>query len=140
MIRAVVDTNILIRSVLKPKGPTGPILSQLKAGRFQLLFSAPLLEELAEVLSRPRFRDKYGVSAADVANILTLLVSEGEEVFPSVPIKACRDPKDNKFLEAALAGRADVIVTGDEDLFALHPFEGIQILGLTAFLDRLTSS
>lgn len=137
MIRAVIDTSILIRSVLKPKGSTGPILDLLKTGRYRLLYSAPLLEELADVLSRTRFRDKYGVSAADVANVLTLLVSEGEEVFPTVPVEACRDPKDNKVLEAALAGKADVIVTGDDDLYVLNPFEGIQILGPAAFLNRL---
>ena len=138
MIRAVIDTSILIRSVLKPKGSTGPILEQLKAGSFRFLYSEPLLEELADVLSRPRFRDKYGFSAADVANILTLLVFEGEEVFPSAPVEACRDPKDNKVLEAALAGHADLIVTGDKDLLVLNPFEEIQILGPAAFLDKLT--
>jgi putative PIN family toxin of toxin-antitoxin system len=137
MTRAVVDTSILIRSVLKPKGSAGLVLKLLKAGRFRLLYSAPLLEELADVLSRNRFRDKYGVSAADVANILALLVSEGEEVFPAVAIEACRDPKDNKVLEAALAGKADVIVTGDDDLHVLNPFKGIQILGPAAFLDQV---
>ncbi|HEX3127616.1 MAG TPA: putative toxin-antitoxin system toxin component, PIN family [Thermoanaerobaculia bacterium] len=60
-----------------------------------------------------------------------------EEVFPTVSVEACRDPKDNKVLEAALAGKADVIVTGDDDLFMLNPFEGIQILGPAAFLNRL---
>ena len=50
-------------------------------------------------------------------------------------ITACRDPKDNKFLEAAIAARADVIVTGDADLLALHPFRGIPILSPAAFLE-----
>jgi putative PIN family toxin of toxin-antitoxin system len=140
MIRAVIDTSILIRSILKPKGSTGPILRQLKAGRFLLLYSEALLEELADVLSRPRFREKYGVSAADIINILTLLVFEGEEVSPATPIAACRDPKDNKVLEAAVAGRADLIVTGDDDLFVLNPFEGIRILGPGAFLDLLAET
>lgn len=66
MIRAVIDTNILIRSILSPNGPTGRILEELRAGRFRLLYSEPLLEELADVLSRPRFRDKYKVSADDI--------------------------------------------------------------------------
>jgi len=137
MMRAVVDTNILIRSILNPKGPTGLLLEKLRAGRFRLLYSEPLLEELADVLARPRFRNKYRVSADDVSDILSLIVQEGEEVSPSAPIAACRDPKDNKVLEAAFFGQADVIVTGDEDLFALDPFEGIRILGLPDFLARL---
>lgn len=140
MMRAVIDTSILIRSILNPEGSTGPILGQLKARRYQLLYSEPLLAELGDVLTRPRFRDKYKISEDAVSDILSLLAIEGEEVFPSAPIAVCRDPKDNKVLEAALYGRADVIVTGDEDLFALHPFEGIQILSPAAFLVRLAQA
>jgi uncharacterized protein len=133
-MRAVIDTNILIRSILNPNGPTGRLLKELRAGRFRLLYSEPLLEEIADVLARPRFRDKYKVSADDISDILSLIVQEGEEISPSGSIEACRDPKDNKVLEAAFYGRADVIVTGDKDLFALHPFEGIQVLSPAAFL------
>jgi predicted nucleic acid-binding protein len=97
MIRAVIDTSILIRSVLKPRGSTGPILELVKAGRFRLLYSAPLLEELADVLSRTRFRDKYGVAAADVANVLTLLVSEGKRSFQPFPLKRAETPKTTKY-------------------------------------------
>lgn len=140
MMRAVIDTNILIRSILNPNGSTGRILEELKAGRFRLLYSEPLLEELTEVLGRPRFRNKYKISANDVSDILSLVVLEGEEVSPSEPIEACRDPKDNKVLEAAFFGRADVIVTGDDDLFALDPFEGVRILGPAAFLARLSQA
>ena len=139
-MRAVIDTNILIRSILNPNGPTGRLLNELRAGRFRLIYSEPLLEEIADVLSRPRFRDKYKVSADDISEILNLVVQEGEEVSPSSSIEACRDPKDNKVLEAAFFGRADVIVTGDDDLFALHPFEGIEILGPAAFFARLTQA
>ncbi|HVG08051.1 MAG TPA: PIN domain-containing protein [Thermoanaerobaculia bacterium] len=57
MMRAVIDTNILVRSILNPKGPTGRLLEELRAGRFRLLYSELLLEELAGVLARPRFRD-----------------------------------------------------------------------------------
>ena len=137
MMRAVIDTNILIRSILNPNGPTGRILEFLRAGRFQLLYSEQLLEELADVLGRPRFRGKYNISTDNVSDILSLLVQEGEEVSPSASIEACRDPKDNKVLEAAFFGQADVIVTGDDDLFALHPFEGIQVLSPADFLSLL---
>ncbi|HYN19472.1 MAG TPA: PIN domain-containing protein [Thermoanaerobaculia bacterium] len=78
MTRAVIDTSILIRSILNPEGTTGPILGQLKAHRFQLIYSEPLLAELEDVLTRPRFRDKYKISADAVADILGLLAIEGE--------------------------------------------------------------
>lgn len=59
---------------------------------------------------------------------LTLLLSRGEQVGPGREISACRDPKDDKFLEVAVAGRADVLVSGDADLQSLHPFERVRIL------------
>jgi putative PIN family toxin of toxin-antitoxin system len=52
------------------------------------------------------------------------------------PIRACRDPRDDKFLELAVHGRADILITGDADLLALHPFQGIAILTPAAFLNR----
>lgn len=48
----------------------------------------------------------------------------------------CRDPKDNKFLSLALSGHADIIVSGDSDLLVLHPYNGIQILGVREFVER----
>jgi predicted nucleic acid-binding protein len=58
-------------------------------------------------------------------------------VIPNQEVTACHDPKDNKFLEAALAGEADTIVTGDDDLIVLNPFEGVDILRPAEFLARL---
>jgi predicted nucleic acid-binding protein len=58
----------------------------------------------------------------------------------AIAITACRDSKDNKFLEVAVAGRADVIVTGDEDLKVLDPFEGISIIKPSEFLRVLRQS
>ncbi len=61
----------------------------------------------------------------------------GEAIAPQLTITACRDPKDNKFLEVAVAGRADVIVSGDKDLLVLHPLQGIAIESPRDFLARL---
>ncbi|MCB0109573.1 MAG: putative toxin-antitoxin system toxin component, PIN family, partial [Caldilineaceae bacterium] len=71
-----------------------------------------------------------------LANFLQLAVS----VEVTQQISACRDPKDDKFLELAVNGNADCIVTGDKDLLVLHPFEGVAILTLTEFRDRYTQS
>jgi predicted nucleic acid-binding protein len=66
-----------------------------------------------------------------------LLWLRGEPVRLTRTITACRDPQDDKVLEIAVAGKADAIVTGDEDLLALHPFEGIPIVGPAEFLSML---
>lgn len=77
---------------------------------------------------------KYGITAADVDALCALVIRRGELVQPGRIITICRDPKDNKFLELAIAGKADVIVTGDEDLVVLDPFEGIPVIQPSEFL------
>ena len=136
-MRAVIDTNVLIRALLKPFGSVAPVLGTLRHGVFTALYSSELLQEVVEVLGRPRFRTKYGVQSQDVEALIALLVLRGEEVIPRRKIEVCRDPKDNKVLEAAVEGRADAIVSGDEDLHVLHPFEGISVLTPRAFLAKL---
>jgi putative PIN family toxin of toxin-antitoxin system len=136
-MRAVVDVNILVRALIKPHGTVGPVLQRLRDGVYTLLYSEPLLEELTDVLSRPRIREKYGLTDEDVTTVLRLILLRGEAVVPGRRIIACRDPKDNKVLEAAVAGKSDVIISGDEDLLVLNPFEGIPIVGPAEFLGML---
>ena len=136
-MRAVVDTNILVRALIKPQGSVGPVLRRLRDGAYRLLYSESLLAELVDVLSRPRIRNKYGIGRDDVATVLTLIELRGELVMPQRRIIVCRDPKDNQVLEAAVAGRADIIVSGDDDLLVLHPFEGIPIIVPSIFLAML---
>lgn len=136
-MRAVVDTNILVRAVLNPKGTVAPILHRLRGGDYTILYSPELLEEVLDVLSRPRFRLKYGVRGEEVEALLGLIVLKGERVVSRERIQVCRDPDDDKLLEVAAGGGADVIVTGDGDLLVLNPFRGISILSPSAFLKRL---
>ncbi len=136
-MRAVVDTNVLVRSVIRPQGTVGPVLLRLRHGEYTLLYARSLLEELIDVLNRPRIRQKYGLSGQDIQTILGLILLRGEEVTPVECITACRDPKDDKFLEVAVAGRADAIVSGDQDLLVLHPYEGIPIIPPRLFLRML---
>jgi putative PIN family toxin of toxin-antitoxin system len=134
MLRAVVDTNVLVSAVILPVSRIGAIFLRLRQGAFTPLYSTEMLEELANVLARPRIRDKYHITDADIRTILDLILLRGEVVEPIERVTVCRDPKDNVFLEVALAGRADVIVTGDDDLLTLHPFRGISIITPAAFL------
>ena len=139
-MRAVVDTNILVRSLIKPQGTVGPVLRRLREGAYRLLYSETLLAELVDVLGRPRIRGKYGIGPDDVATVLTLIDLRGELVVPRRRITICRDPKDNQVLEAATSGSAGVIVTGDDDLLVLNPFEGIPIVAPAAFLALLDTN
>lgn len=137
MIRAVIDTNLIIGAVIKPEGAVGPILRRLRDGGYTLLYSEPLLIELADVLNRPRIRQKYGLSAQDIETVLALILLRGEAVSPARRIDICRDPKDNVILEVAVDGNANVISSGDKDLLSLREFEGIPIVVPAEFLRRL---
>jgi uncharacterized protein len=138
-MRAVVDTNILIRAVLKPQGTVAPVLGRLRSGDYTILHSPELLEEVLDVLSRSRFHVKYGIRGEDVEALLALIVLRGESVNFRERIQVCRDPDDDKLLEIAVGGGADVIVSGDGDLLVLNPFRGIPILSPSNFLERLGS-
>jgi putative PIN family toxin of toxin-antitoxin system len=136
-MRAVVDTNVLVRALIKPHGTVGPVLLRLRHGEYTLLYAGSLLEELVDVLNRPRIREKYRLTDLDIQAVVSLILLRGEVVVPEERITACRDPKDDKFLEVAVAGKADVIVSGDQDLLVLHPFAGIPIVPPAAFLQML---
>jgi putative PIN family toxin of toxin-antitoxin system len=140
LIRAVIDTNILVSALIKPQGVVGPVLQRLRAGVYTLLYSEPLLAELVDVLARPRIRKKYHLGDEDVATVLALIMLRGAAVTPNRRIAVCRDPKDNQVLEVAVAGAADAIVSGDEDLLIRNPFENIPVLRPTAFLALLEQS
>jgi putative PIN family toxin of toxin-antitoxin system len=98
----------------------------------KVLLSFPALAELYEVLSRKSFR-RY-INEEDIRSFLAVLTRETEWVDVDAQITACRDPKDDKFLELAVSGDASHIVTGDADLLVLNPFRGISILPPHSFL------
>ncbi|HEX9726517.1 MAG TPA: putative toxin-antitoxin system toxin component, PIN family [Vicinamibacteria bacterium] len=133
-MRAVIDTNIFIRALIKPSGSVGPVLDRLAAGDFTAIYSEPLLEELLATLALPRIRKKYRLSDVDIADLLALLALR-ELVEPGRNVKVCRDPDDDMFIEAALEGKAAWVVTGDEDLLSLKKFESIRFVTPRRFLD-----
>lgn len=98
--------------------------------------SEATIAELDEVLRRPKF-NKY-VPEEKRLEFLAALVREAAVVEASEVITECRDPKDNKFLELAVSGKASHIITGDADLLTLHPFRGIAIVTPQVFLASLS--
>lgn len=135
-MRFVFDTNALISAALLKRSVTR--LAYEKAiSEGTLLVSAETIEEINEVLRRPQF-EKY-VTEAERLEFLSRLFGEVEWVKVDEldeHIDACRDPDDNKFLELAVNGKAERIITGDKDLLVLNPFRGIAILTPRAFLDE----
>jgi len=133
-MQAVVDTNILIRALIKPQGTVGPILSRLRNGDYILVYSTPILDELIEKLALPRIRHKYQVGEAQIEALVALIALRGALVVPTRRVTVCRDPGDNIFIEAALAGSAKYVVTGDKDLLTLKRFETVRFVTPRTFL------
>jgi len=136
-MRAVVDTGIFVSALIRRKGTIGAVLGALRAGQYTVIYSTAILVEIIDVLGRDKFRIKYHIEPDDITALINLIRLRGELVIPSQTIAACRDPKDDKFLEAALAGAADCIVSGDADLLEMKSFESIPILRPAAFLALL---
>jgi uncharacterized protein len=133
-LRCVFDTNVLVSALLLPDSKPRQALD-LVTRKGKLLLSFAVLAELYEVLSRKQFR-RY-VDEEDIRDFLAALTREAEWVDVDAQIAACRDPKDDKFLELAVSGRATHVVTGDSDLLALNPFQKIPIVSPQSFLDSI---
>src|SRR6202048_2340412 len=131
--RVVVDTNVLVSRLILPQSLPAKALSRAEL-EARLLISEATMYELADALARPKF-DRY-VSVEDRKGFLQLLGHIAEFVPVIQLVRECRDPKDDKFLDVALNGRADVIITGDADLLALHPWRRVAILSPAGYLRR----
>lgn len=131
--RYVLDTNTLISALLLAQSVPARAFEIARADG-EILASAATVVELSEVLARPKF-DRY-VTATERDQFLSLFIRDAVVVQVTEQIKACRDPKDDKFLDLAVAGDASCLVTGDADLLTLHPYRGVSIVTAVQFLQR----
>src|SRR6185436_15683888 len=136
-MRAVIDTGVFVSALIRKQGTTGDVLRALRGGRFTAIYTTDMMVEIIDVLGRARFRTKYHIEPDDITALVNLIRLRGELVTPARQLMVCRDPKDNKFLEAALATQTDCIVSGDGDLLHMTSFEEIPILRPAEFLARL---
>jgi putative PIN family toxin of toxin-antitoxin system len=139
VIRAVLDTNVVISGILHSDGVPGRLLrAALEERRFQLVTSLPILVEVGVVLRRPRITMRHGWGPREVNVFLALLhdaslVVEGQHDLEVIT----EDPSDNMFLAAAEAGEAGYIVSGDRHLLSLEAYGEIAILRPQSFLQLL---
>jgi putative PIN family toxin of toxin-antitoxin system len=136
-IRTVIDTGVAVSAVLLPRSAPRQAFD-VAAAQGRLLVSEATIAELDKVLRRPKF-NKY-VSEEKRLEFLAALIRSAEAVEVTEIIAECRDPKDNKFLELAVSGKAGQIISGDGDLLTLHPFRGIAIVTPQAFLASVSGS
>jgi uncharacterized protein len=129
--RIVLDSNVLISAAITPHGKPYACLSWV-LDHATLILAREVVEEVETRLARPKFH-KYvdegrrKAFASDLRESAVLVALTGT-------LRACRDPDDDKLLEAAVLGNAGYLVTGDKDLLVMSPFQNIQIVSPAAFL------
>jgi uncharacterized protein len=141
--KAVVDTNLFVSGLISKRGAPAEILQLWRNGAFTLLVSRDQRDEIWAVINRPRIAEKYGISEQDRTDLMRLM----DIVAVKAPLKrhlpvAVRDPKDEMILACALGGKADYLVTGDNDLLVLAgkaELGKLQIVTARTFLESLAS-
>ena len=143
--RALIDTNVWISAILNPSGQPARILAAFRQGQFVAVLSRPLVEEIANVLYRPRIYRRWQFDVTGVQQTLYLLSQAVFEPAPAGTLHICRDPKDDFVLETALLGNAQYVVSRDEDITrdpqitAFLREHGIEVLTVGHFLALLES-
>ena len=132
-MRVVLDTNVVVSGLLKPAGNERRVLRLALAGRgITTLISSPIITEYEAVLSRPRFK----LQPPEITRTLQALRAVADWIEPNVTVTIVKDESDNRFLECAVAGHADYIVTGNVRHFPTQ-YKGIKIVQARRLLELL---
>jgi hypothetical protein len=139
----LLDTNVWVSALLNPEGAPARVVNLWREGAIDVVAALPILEEIGDVLHRPRIRKKYAIDEAKVEGYLRLISGRASMVSVTGALKLCRDPDDDRILEAASAGKAECLVTRDDDvkrdldLIRQMNARGVQVLSVSQFLAKL---
>lgn len=135
---AVVDTNLFISALIVPKSHPSQLISLWRKNVFTLITSEPMIEELQDVLMRPKYTKTYGISSERRERLLKRIRTKARIVSTlSPPVIKIRDAKDLIVLATALDAKADFLITGDKDLLALkdkRPITPLAIVTIVEFI------
>jgi len=135
-VRILLDTNILVSALLSRDGPPGQVLAAIKHQGHTLITSQFQIEEFRSVVSRKHLRTR--ISQEDAEDLVYNMEAVGVVVTDLPQIDLSPDPDDNLILATAVAGKADILVSGDKaDMLSLGNVEGIPILTARQALKRL---
>lgn len=138
-MKVVLDTNVVVSRFLSARGAPAQAFKLWEAHAFDLLVSCPILQEYKKALSYPKVRKLHQLTGQEIDEVIDGFKGFSIFVDPKTKVRAIKaDPKDNMFLECAVAGKADFIVSGDKHLLDLKEYQGIQILSPHAFLLALS--
>ena len=136
-MKAVLDTNVIISATLIRRGNEDRIVRAWLRGDFELVLSPQILEEIGRALFYRKLAKYRWMTRAEASALLDLLAQEAVFVPGAHVIQLCRDPDDDKFLAAAIEGKAGYVVSGDRDLLDIGSYESVQVVRPTDFLKTL---
>jgi uncharacterized protein len=143
--RVLVDTNVWISAFINAAGAPARVLDAFLVEQFTPVVSDALLEEIRDMLHRPRIRRRWRLRADDVATALALLQDRTVQVIPTGALHLCRDPDDDILLETAIIGGARFFVSRDDDvkrdleLMSRLRERGVVVLSVAQFLSLVPS-
>ena len=137
MTRVVLDTNLLVSYLITHRPPIATLIDHHLLRQHFILVTAPeLLAELDRVLAYPKLQRYYSEEDRTQFVALIMAVSEVVDLPEAIP-RIGQDPDDDRVIACAVAGAAELIISGDHDLLALHQVGGIDILSAAQFLEML---
>ncbi len=141
-MRVVLDTNIIVSALLAKASPPAKLLTQWEQSEtFELLVSEPIVEEYQRAIAYPHIQARHRLTPTEMEQFLSKIRELASFVEPTEEVAVVeRDRDDNKFIACALAGEAEYIITGDDDLLRIKTYRGIRILTPAAFLAFLEQS
>ncbi len=141
MIRVVIDANIFVSAVLKPNSNPDKIIDLVQKGRIILLISHEIITEIKRVLLYPKIRKVLSLGVKEIGEFLTEVTKAAVTTPGKIRLDAVKhDPEDNRYLECAVEGQADFIISGDHHLTDLKTFRGIKIVDPVTFLNLIKES
>lgn len=141
MLRAVVDTNVLVSGTIQNSGHPSRIINAWRDGLFLLVSSPPILIEIERVLHYPKIKGKYNLSRKQISLVLENIRKYSMITPGKLELNLIQeDPDDNKFVQAALEGQAQYIVSGDLHLQKLRSYRDIRIVSPKEFVAKILSS
>jgi putative PIN family toxin of toxin-antitoxin system len=144
-VKAVVDSNIWISGVTATSETAANLIDEWKRGKFKVIISEQQIIEIYEVLTRPKFSLKYGITEKEIRELVQNIKDEAERVTLKGNIELCRDPDDDMILETAIRGKAKYLITGDKDITEdkrislLLSQHGTTVISLSKFFNLISS-
>jgi hypothetical protein len=145
-VKAAVDTNIWISSLIASSKTAARLVDEWREGKFVIVISEQQVLELYEVFSRPKFLFRYRIDRQEIDDLVSSIAARAERISLKGTIKLCRDPDDDVILETAIRGKAKYLITGDKDItddkkvLSFLSQHGVTVISLSNFLSIINKA